>query len=139
MAEKKSKLETKAKKFIRQEYAIWLTTIGANLTPQPRPVWFVWDKDSFLIFSQPQAHKLNHIKQHSNVSLHFNADKDLDQDVIIYLGTARIDPDAPPVHKVRAYLKKYRTGIESMGATVEQFSQAYFVAIRVTPTALRGW
>jgi PPOX class probable F420-dependent enzyme len=139
MADKKSQLESKARKFIKQEYAIWLTTIGSNLTPQPRPVWFIWDKDSFLIFSQPNAHKLNHIKQHPNVSLHFNADKDIDQDVIIYLGTAQIDSSAPPVHKMRTYLKKYKAGIEAMGATVEQFSQAYSVAIRVTPTSLRGW
>ena len=139
MVDKKSKLESTAKKFVRQEYAIWLTTIGSNLTPQPRPVWFIWDKDSFLIFSQPHAHKLNHIKQHQNVSLHFNADKTSDQDVIVYLGTAQIDPNAPPAHRVRAYLKKYRAGIEATGATVEQFSQAYSVAIRVTPRSLRGW
>ena len=139
MADKKSKLESKAKKFIKQEYAIWLTTLGLNLTPQPQPVWFIWDKDSFLIYSQPNAHKLNHIKQHPNVSLHFDADKDIDQDVIVYLGRAQIDLSAPPVHKLSAYLKKYRASIETMGATVEQFSQAYSVAIRVTPTSLRGW
>lgn len=139
MANKKSKLESKAKKFVKQEYTVWLTTVGSNLTPQPRPVWFIWDNDSFLIFSQPHAHKLNHIQQHPNVALHFNSDKTADQDVIVYLGTARVDPDAPPPHKVRAYLKKYKAGIEAMGATVEQFSQAYSVAIRVTPTSLRGW
>ena len=139
MANKNSERESKAKKFIKQEYAVWLTTVGSNLIPQPRPVWFVWDKDSFLIFSQPHAHKLNHINQHPNVSLHFNADKTLDQDVIVYLGLARIDRDAPPVHTVRAYVKKHKAGMEAMGATVEQFSQAYSVAIRVTPTSLRGW
>ena len=139
MTDKKSKLESKAKKFVKQEYALWLTTIGASLTPQPRPVWFIWDQDSFLIYGQPHAHKLNHIRKHPNVALHFNADKMLDQDVIVYLGIARLDPDAPPPHKVRAYLKKYKAGIEAMGATAEQFSQAYSVAIRVTPTSLRGW
>lgn len=139
MTNKKTALERKAKKFIRQEYALWLTTIGSNLTPQPRPVWFIWDKDSFLIYSQPNAHKLSHIEQYPNVSLHFNSDKNIDQDVIVYLGKAKIDRNPPPAHKVRAYLKKYKAGIEAMGATVQQFSQAYSVAIRVTPTSLRGW
>ena len=139
MTDKKVELERKAKKFIKQEYAIWLTTIGSNLAPQPRPVWFIWDKDSFLIFSQPHAHKLNHIKLHPNVSLHFNADKTGDEDVIVYGGTAKIDESVPPAHKVRAYLKKYKASIEAMGATPEQFSQEYSVAIRVTPTSLRGW
>lgn len=139
MKDKKAQLESKAKKFIKQEYAIWLTTVGSNLAPQPRPVWFVWDKDSFLIFSQPHAHKLKHIEQHPNVSLHFNADKTSDQDVIVYGGTAKVDPTVPAAHKVRAYLRKYKAGIEAMGATAEQFSQEYSVAIRVTPTLLRGW
>jgi PPOX class probable F420-dependent enzyme len=139
MMDKKEELEHKAKKFIKQEYAIWLTTIGSNLAPQPRPVWFIWDQDSFLIFSQPHAHKLKHIKLHPNVSLHFNTDKTADEYVIVYGGIANIDESVPPAHKVRAYLKKYKAGIEAMGATPEQFSQAYSVAIRVRPTSLRGW
>jgi PPOX class probable F420-dependent enzyme len=139
MAENKKKLESKARKFIKQEYIIWLTTVGLNLAPQPRPVWFIWQKDSFLIFSQPHAHKLKHIKGHPKVSLHFNSDKTADEDVIVYLGTAQIDRNVPPAHRVPTYLKKYRAGIEALGATPEQFSQEYSVAIRITPTSLRGW
>lgn len=139
MTDKQSKLESKARKFIEQEDAIWLTTVGSNLAPQPRPVWFIWDQDSFLIFSQPQAHKLKHIKLHPNVSLHFNADKTGDEDVIVYGATAEIDTSVPPAHKVRAYMKKYKAGIEAIGATAEQFSQEYSVAIRVRPISLRGW
>lgn len=139
MTDKKAKLESKAKKFIKQEYVIWLTTIGSNLAPQPRPVWFIWDQDSFLIFSQPGAHKLKHIKQHPNVSLHFNSDKTADEDVIVYGGIAKIDTNSPPAHKVPVYLKKYNAGIEALGATPEQFSQEYSVAIRVTPTSVRSW
>lgn len=139
MTDKQLKLESKARKFIEQEYARWLTTVGSNLAPQPRPVWFIWDQDLFLIFSQPQGHKLKHIKLHPNVSLHFNADKTADEDVIVYGGTAEIDPSVPPAHKVRAYTEKYKAGIDAMGATVEQFSQEYSVAIRVGPSSLRGW
>lgn len=139
MTDQKNNLESKAKKFIKGEYVIWLTTVGLNLAPQPRPVWFIWEKDSFLIFSQPHAHKLKHIKKHPIVSLHFNADKTADKDVIVYIGTAQIDTSVPPAHKVSAYLKKYKAGIKALGATAEQFSQEYSVAIRVTPTALRGW
>lgn len=54
-------------------------------------------------------------------------------------GKAQIDTTAPLAHKVRAYFKKYRTGIQDLGSTPEQFSQEYSVTIRVTPTSLRGW
>ena len=63
MIDKKAKLESKGRKLIKREYVVWLTTMGSDLAPQPRsphfpleqragqprPVWFIWDKDSFLI------------------------------------------------------------------------------------------
>ena len=139
MADNKKKLESKARKLVRQEYVIWLTTVDSMNTPQPRPVWFVWDKDSFLIFSQPRAHKVAHIKKNSSVSLHFNTDKTGDQDVIVYIGTATIDEKSKPAYKVPAYFKKYKTGIQELGMTPEQFSKEYSVAIRVKPSSVRGW
>ena len=139
MIDKKAKLDSKARKLIKREYVAWLTTVGSDLAPQPRPVWFIWDKDSFLIFSQAHAHKLKHIQSHPNDSLHFNTDETGDKDVIVYVGRAEIDSKVPPAHKVRAYLEKYRSGIQGLGSTPEQFSQEYSVAIRITPTSLRGW
>ena len=73
------------------------------------------------------------------MALHFNTDATGDADVIIFTGAAVIDPTTPPAHKVRAYLKKYRAGMQALGLTPQQFSAEYSVAIRVTPTALRGW
>ena len=29
----------------------WMTTVGDDGTPQPNPVWFLWDEDGFLVFS----------------------------------------------------------------------------------------
>jgi len=139
MTDEKTKLEIKAKRLIKREYVIWLTTIGSDLAPQPRPVWFIWDKDSFLIFSQPHAYKLKHIKRHPSVSLHFNTDETGDKNVVVYAGTARIDESVPPAHRVPAYFKKYKAGIRELDMTPEQFSQEYSIAIWVTPTALRGW
>jgi PPOX class probable F420-dependent enzyme len=129
----------KVKRHLKQEYVVWLTTIGSDLSPQPRPVWFIWDGASFLIFSQPHARKVRHITAHPQVALHFNTDESGDKDVIVFVGTATIDPTVPPAHKVRAYFRKYRAGIEELGMTPEQFSREYSVAIRVTPISLRGW
>lgn len=139
MSDSKVKLERKAKSLIKNEYVIWLTTVDSDHTPQPRPVWFVWDKDSFLIFSQPKAHKVKHIKQNDSVSLHFNTDETGDKNVIVYIGKAVLDSKPLIAHKVPAYLRKYRKGIKELGMTLEQFSNDYSVAIRVKPTSLRGW
>lgn len=139
MSGSKTKLERKAKSLIKNEYVIWLTTVDSDHTPQPRPVWFIWEADAFLIFSRPKAHKIRHIKQNDSVSLHFNTDETGDKDVMVYIGKAFLDTNSPPAHKVPAYLRKYRKGIKELGMTLEQFSSDYSVAIHVKPTSLRGW
>jgi len=131
-----------AKKHLKNEYFIWLTTVDSAGTPQPRPVWFIWEDDSILIFSLAKAHKLKHIQENPQVSLHFNT-KDVqgDKRVIVFTGTATIDKDCPPANKIRAYLRKYKNGIANLNspATPEQFGAEYSVAIRIAPTKLRGW
>jgi PPOX class probable F420-dependent enzyme len=129
----------RAKRRLQEEYFVWFTTIGADLTPQPRPVWFIWEDDSFLIFSQPGAHKLAHLKRHPRVALHFNADAKADEGVTVFLGSAEFDPGAPPAHEVLAYFEKYRSGIAELNMTPGGFSRDYSQAIRVRPTKLRGW
>lgn len=129
----------KVKRHLEGEYFVWFTTVGADLSPQPRPVWFVWQEGSLLIFSRPDAHKVAHLKQRPNVALHFNTDERADEDVIVVLGRAEIDPHLPPAHEVPAYLQKYRTGIAGLGMTPAEFSKTYSVAIRVRPTKVRGW
>ena len=59
---------------LQQEQIIWLTTVDARQTPQPRPVWFHWDGESALIFSQTKAAKLRHIAKNPHVALNFNTD-----------------------------------------------------------------
>lgn len=133
------KLRAIVRRRLKEEYFIWMTTVGSDLTPQPRPVWFIWQDESFLIYSQPNAHKVAHIRSHPGVALHFNSDATADQDVLVFIGEARLDPDVPPAHKLRAYLKKYRDGIAGIQMSAEQMGGEYSAAIRVTPTSVRGW
>jgi predicted pyridoxine 5'-phosphate oxidase superfamily flavin-nucleotide-binding protein len=38
---------------LEDEQVIWLTTIAANGTPQPDPVWFFGESNSFLVYTKP--------------------------------------------------------------------------------------
>lgn len=127
------------KQHLENQYVIWLTTVDAKLTPQPRPVWFVWQDDAFLIFSQPQAHKVSHIRKNPNVALHFNTDETGDKHVIVFTGQASIEPNTLPAHQVPAYFAKYKDGISNLGMTPEEFSRDYSTAIEIKPTDMRGW
>lgn len=140
MLDLNSKFGRVVKKHLKNEYFVWLTTVDSKGTPQPRPVWFIWENDSFLIFSQPHAHKVSHILKNPNVALHFNAADDKgEQRVIIFTGAAILDADCPPANKIRAYMRKYRTGIRELNSMPEAFGREYSVAIRIKPANLRGW
>lgn len=134
-----SALGSAAMRHLETQYVIWLTTVDTKLVPQPRPVWFIWDHDSFLIFSKPDAHKVKHIAKNPNIALHFNTDDTGDRHVIIFTGVASIDKDCPPAHRIAAYLNKYQSGIIGLDMTPESFSSEYSTAIRITPANLRGW
>ena len=118
MLDLNSKFGRFAKKHLKSEYFIWLTTVDSTGTPQPRPVWFIWENDSVLIFSQAKAYKVIHIQKNPNVSLHFNsADTQGEKRLIMFTGVAKIDQNCPPANKVRAYLRKYKSGIISLNTT----------------------
>jgi PPOX class probable F420-dependent enzyme len=140
MLDLNSKFGRVVKKHIKNEYFIWLTTVDPTGRPQPRPVWFIWEDDSFLIFSLAKSHKNDHIKQNPRVALHFNTqDVAGDRHVIVFAGNASIDTNSLPAHKVRAYFRKYKSGIAHLKLTPEEFSREQPVAIRVRPTEVRGW
>ncbi len=132
------KLGGKSKKLLDSETIIWLTTVGSDLTPQPRPVWFVPDGDDVLIYSQPKAAKVAHTRQHPNVSLHFNADKwGSDETVVVLTGAAALEPNAPKGPQSAAYIKKYKKDMAELDMTPEQFAASYSQPIRVKITGLR--
>lgn len=140
MIDFKSKLGRKATRHLKKEYFVWLTTVDSTGAPQPRPVWFVLEGDCLLLYSQPGAFKLKHIINHPNVSLHFNTpDPKGEEDVIVFSGTAKIDPKALPANKNNIYMRKYRAGIKRLGATPQKFAEEYSTAIRIKLTSLRGW
>ena len=120
-----------------KEIVIWLTTVGADGTPQPSPVWFLWADQAFLIYSRPNTPKLRNIERSPRVALNFDSDGQ-GGDIVVFTGEARIDPQAPPAHEIPAYLKKYREHIAGINMTPDHFARGYSVALRIVPTKLRG-
>ncbi len=127
----------RAARHLHDDLVVWLTTIGADGTPQPSPVWFNWDGDTAQIYSKPSTPKLRNIEQRPRVSLHFNCTP-TGGDVVILTGDASVEPDAAPVNANPPYVDKYIDRIQRNGMTPDTFAQSYSVAIRVRPTSLRG-
>ncbi|HLZ20978.1 MAG TPA: TIGR03667 family PPOX class F420-dependent oxidoreductase [Ktedonobacterales bacterium] len=123
---------------LRDEHVIWLTTIGADGTPQPNPVWFLWDGDSMLVYNKTGAKRLANIQRDPHVSLNFESGAD-GNDVIILSGEARLSPDEIAPEKNTAYVAKYHDSIEGSFQTPEKFASLYHIPLRVTIEKVRGF
>ena len=119
------------------EIAIWLTTVSAEGQPQSTPIWFHWDGDSFLFWSQAGTPKLANIAANPRVSLHLVGDPEAEEDVVTFEGVAAPDPSAPSADAIETYLAKYRALIDRFGWTTAGYAADYHVAVRVRPTRVR--
>ena len=120
------------------EQVIWLTTVSADGRPVPSPVWFIWEGDSFLIYSRPNTLKLRNIAANPKVSLNLDGDGD-GGGIVVVSGEAKVDGEAPAANQHVQYTARYSEGFNRLQMTPEQFAEGYSVAIRVTPTAFRAY
>ena len=123
---------------LREELVAWLVTVAADGTPVPTPVWFWWDGDSVLVYSQRDKPKLRHIAANARVAIAMRTDVHGD-DLVVITGKAAVDDDAPPADRVPEYIEKYRAEIARLGSDVAGFAGEYSVPIRIRPTKLRAW
>lgn len=122
---------------LQNEQIIWFTTVRADGTPQPTPVWFLWTNNSFLIFSQPAALKLRNIQHNPKVALNFHTDE-YGGSVVVFTGNAHVDANPITAAERTAYLKKYEEGIKMIQMTPETMEAAFSTAIRVQVTRVRA-
>jgi len=123
---------------LERERVIWLTTVGADGTPQPNPVWFLWGDGAFLVYNAVRARRLDHILDRPQVSLHFDHDEQ-GLDVVVFRGLAHPVGSCPPPHENPAYVAKYGEAMERISGSLEAFSEAYPHAVRVRVNGVRGF
>ena len=123
---------------LRDDVVAWLVTVAADGTPVPTPIWFVWDGETILLYSQPDKPKLRHIAANARVAVALRTD--VHGDIItVVTGAASVDPSAPAADAVRAYVEKYDSLIRGLGYDPAGFAAEYSVPIRIVPTRVRHW
>jgi len=128
----------RAQQRLREEKLAWLVTTGEDGTPQPVPVWFLWDREaSFLLYSKPATAKLRNIGARPRVALHLDGNGE-GGDIVVVLGDASVTDD-PPANDVPAYVEKYGAFIARNSWTPESFAADYSVPMRIEATRLRGF
>jgi PPOX class probable F420-dependent enzyme len=128
----------RAQRRLHEERIAWLVTTSADLTPQPIPVWFLWDgADSFLIYSKPGTAKLRNVADRPRAALHLEGDGQ-GSDIVVVLGDLAVSDDAA-ADAVPEYVAKYDAFIARNSWTPASFAADYSVPLRLRATALRGW
>jgi len=128
----------RAARHLREDIVVWLTSVSPKGVPSPKPVWFVWDGASTIrVFSMPTATRLKHLAEHPQASLNFAGDG-RGGDIVVLLGEAVADQQAPAANAVPDFVAKYAEEITRINHTPETFAQSYSVPIVITLHRVRG-
>jgi PPOX class probable F420-dependent enzyme len=126
----------RAARRLREDSLAWLVTVRADGTPDPLPIWFLWEEESALLYSRPGTRKLRNLEHNPRAALHLEADEE-GGDIVIVHGRLAISDD-PPADAVPAYVEKYRERAARLGWSPEEFAKLFSVPLRFTFESLSG-
>lgn len=123
---------------LREDLIIWLTTVSPSGKPHTVPVWFEWDGESVLIFSQPETRKIRDLKQNTSVALALET-RDEGEEVIFFEGAAELLAQSTSELMTTAYIEKYAHLFPRIESSPEKMSVEYTQAIRVSLDKVKAW
>jgi PPOX class probable F420-dependent enzyme len=116
----------------------WLTTVAASGQPQTSYVWFHFDGQNFLIFSEAKASKIRNVAQNPKVSFHLDGDGFGGNVLTLDAEAHRADEIDPA--RTEIYLAKYDHAIRNvLEMTPEEMRVRFSAALIVIPTRSRAW
>lgn len=118
---------------LHNDEVIWLISVRPDGHPHAVVVWFLWDGETVLIFSQPKNQKVRNIRNNGHVVLALD-NTDGGSDPVTIEGTAELLQPADISATLAAYVQKYGEGMKGIGMTPEQMAARYSQGIRITPT-----
>ena len=123
---------------LRTEPMIWLSSVRPDGRPHLVPVWFLWDGEHILIYSQPDRQKMRNLRHNQHVMLALDTAKD-GEDIVMIEGTAELLESAGQTMNLPAFVEKYATRLQLMQSDPEALAKEYSREIRITPTKFISW
>lgn len=124
--------------WLKDDLIIWLTTVSPDGKPHTIPVWFWWDGEGVLIFSEPKTRKVRYLRENPAVTLALQT-RDEGEEVVALEGTAEFMAEPTTVLMNAEYAAKYAHLFPRINSTPEKMAAQYTVAIRVEPTKVIAW
>ncbi|WNG83189.1 TIGR03667 family PPOX class F420-dependent oxidoreductase [Mycobacterium sp. ITM-2016-00316] len=94
----------------------WLTTVAKSGQPVPKLVWFFFDGTDIVVYTEPAAAKVRHIRNHPHVSLNLDSDGN-GGGIIVIGGPARVDAEGVDLRTDTPYWAKYQAASDQFGLT----------------------
>ena len=117
----------------------WLTTVHADGQPQTSYVWFHFDGDDLLVYSQAGAPKVRNVAANKRVSFHLDGDGVGGRVLTIDATAEVVDGDVDPAREL-GYFAKYDEAIRTqLNTTPEEVRTQFGAALRVRPWRVRSW
>jgi PPOX class probable F420-dependent enzyme len=107
----------------------WLTTVAKSGQPVPRLVWFYFDGTDVIVYTEPNAAKVRHVRAHPRVSLNLDSDGN-GAGIIIVGGVTSVDAEGADPLADERYVAKYGEYAESLGFSKE-FLAAYDTRLKI--------
>jgi PPOX class probable F420-dependent enzyme len=120
-------------KRLQDEEIIWFTTVSPQGIPTPNPVWFLWDGECIVVYSQPESFRVRNIGRNPHVAVTLQGVDGLGNNVAIINGEAELHPGNRSIPA--AYWKKYASHLREMSEA--EMTASYSVEIRVRPVRVR--
>ena len=108
----------------------WLTTVAKSGQPVPRLVWFYFDGSNVVVYSEPNAAKVRHLRAHPRVSLNLDSDGS-GAGIIIVGGIAAVDAEGADPLEDEQYRAKYGELAASFGFS-DEFLAAYNTRVKIS-------
>jgi PPOX class probable F420-dependent enzyme len=123
---------------LRSELMIWLATTRPDGRPHNIPIWFWWDGETILMFSQPNNQKIRNLRHSPHVVLALNTLDD-GEDVVIIEGTAELLAQPTSELMLPEFGEKYAHLWDRINSSPAKMKAEYNQPIRVTPTKFIAW
>ena len=118
---------------LRTEPIIWLSSVRPDGRPHLVPVWYLWDGETILFFSQPAAQKVRNLKHNPQVVLALDTKAD-GEDVVIVEGVATLLPAGTVDATLPPFVAKYTRLMAEINTDPATMAASHTQAIRITPT-----
>ena len=124
------------KRHLEEDEVVWFTSVTPRGMPSPNPVWFYWDGEVILVYSQPASYRVRNLRHNPQVALTFEGADALGNEFAVIQGEATMQPGNQSIPA--GYWAKYEKFLPDISLTVEQMIRDYSVKIRVRPVRARG-